>query len=109
MAKLEYHRNNPNVFNAHRVTKGWKQDITVKVVYDLIRPDGSTIKLHNMDDLAYSSLWMHFRCSDRGDGYITFDHEDIRELLSGVVWVNGSMFEDSHGIVVVVSAITDMP
>ena len=108
MAKLEYHMNNPNMLNAHRVAEGWKQEITVRVLYDLIRPDGSAMKFRDMDDFAYGSLLMHFGCSDGGDGYIEFDDEDLREL-SGPFWVDGSKIKDSHGIDVLVSAITDMP
>ena len=46
----------PNVLNAHRVAEGWLQDVTVHVVYDLIRPDGSKIELKNLDNFAHGCL-----------------------------------------------------
>ena len=38
------------------------QEITVKVIYDIIRPDGSKINLRDLDDFGCGTLWMHFGC-----------------------------------------------
>ena len=98
LAQLEYNMNDPNVLNAHRVAKGWKQEVTVKVEYDLIRPDGSKINLHDLDGFAYGSLWMQLGNSNGADGYVTFDHDDIHELSSNEqrTWVDGSRWTE-HG------------
>lgn len=79
------------------------QEITVKVIYDIIRPDGSKINLRDLDDFGCGTLWMHFGCSDGGDGYIELDDEVLR-ALSGPTWVDGTTIKDSHGITALFSS-----
>ena len=84
------------------------QEITVKVIYDIIRPDGSKINLRDLDDFGCGTLWMHFGCSDGGDGYIELDDKVLR-ALSGETWVDGTSIKDSHGITHSHSTRTHMP
>ena len=84
------------------------QEITVKVIYDIIRTDGSKIHLRDLDDFGCGTLWMHFGCSDGGDGYIELDDEVLR-ALSGPTWVDGTTIKDSHGITALFSAVADLP
>ena len=98
LAQFEHDIANPNVSNAHLIANMWQQDVQVRVVYDLIRPDGSKIKLKDLDNFAHGCLFMTLGTVDCPDAYVTMDKDDILEHCSDdtPIWVEGVTWS-KHG------------